>query len=325
MTIKMALTGLACLAATFNPLAAQAQEAFPDKEIRIVIGFPAGSSTETSLRALAQVAGKYVNKPLVIVNKPGASQSIAFRDIATSRPDGYTIGVGTDGFRALTRYQLAVKDFDPDDVRTLVGYARFRHVLFVKGDSPYAKYEDYAAFAKSRKDAMDYGGTGEGTAPDLLGKLLFRELNTSATHVAYRGTNELIPAIQSGYLKSGINDVSILFELFKKGDLKPVLIFGDERIPGLDVPTSKEKGLSDVFGLFNSVISVTMHKDTPPDRAAILRNIFTKAAEDPDFKRQADTLGLQSVSYPAAVVEKRIADLRSAGIPLLKSLNLYKE
>jgi tripartite-type tricarboxylate transporter receptor subunit TctC len=103
-------------------------------------------------------------------------------------------------------------------------------------------------------------------------------------------------------------------------------VFGDERIPALpDLPTSKEKNLSADLSLFNSVISVMIQKDTPADRVKILRDIFKKAAEDPEFKQLADKLGLQAVSYEPEVVERRIVQLKAAGVPLLKQLGLYKQ
>lgn len=305
---------------------AQAAENFPEREIRIDIGFPPGSSTELSLRALVDVAQKYSPKPLIIVNKPGAAQSIAFSDLVSSKPDGYTIGVGTDSFRALTRHQLKLS-FNPDNAKALLGYARFRHVLFVKGDSPYNTIEDLLAAGRANAQKIDYGGTGEGTAPDLFGRILFGGANVPVTYIPFKGTNELIPAVMGRHVISGINDVSILMAFFKRGELKPLLVFGDERIAELpDVPTTKEKGLgkdSNLMSLLNSSICVFVPRDLPADRFKVLYDIFSKAAKDPDFKRQADVLGLQQRFLEPEAVEKQISETSAAGTPLLKQLNLY--
>src|SRR5690606_25995066 len=118
-----------------------------------------------------------------------------------------TIGMSTDGFKSLTVLQNKVR-FDPEDLRVLLGYSQFTHVLFVKGDAPYKRYEDYVAFAKRRPGAMEYGGTGQGTAPDLLGKVLARDAGMQLTYVPFKGSNEYIPAIMGGHVKSGIVAIS---------------------------------------------------------------------------------------------------------------------
>src|SRR4051794_20554477 len=94
---------LACICGwLINPAAAQVST-FPERDVQALIGFGAGSSTETSLRALAQVAEKFLGKSIIVINKPGASQAIALSELARSNQDGYTIGVTTDGFRISTR------------------------------------------------------------------------------------------------------------------------------------------------------------------------------------------------------------------------------
>ncbi len=311
-----------CLPTFGAPAAAQTAGAFPEREIRIIIGFPPGSSIELSLRALAQVASKYISKPLIIVNKPGASQAIALGELVRTTPDGYTIGVTTDGFRAVTRYQQAT-NFEPDDLRVLVGYARLRHILFVKGDSPYGNYDDYVKFGRTKENALDYGGTGQGTAPDLIGRVFFRDLGIKATYVPFRGTNELIPAILGNHLISGINDISVLLPQIENKALKAVMVYGNARLEELpDVPSSKEKNHSDI-NLFNSTVSVIAHKDIPADRLKYLEDAFRRAAEDPDFKKAAKDTGLQAVSIRPQEVEDGIVALKKMGIPLLKEMNLY--
>src|SRR4051812_9156569 len=198
MTKLFAALASVCLSAAMAiaPSAADAQ-AFPEHEIKIVTGFPAGSAAEISLRALVRSAQKFIDKPLVIINKPGAGQSLAMQELVTAPADGYTIGMVTDTFMGMTIYQYKLR-FESDDIQPMVGYAQFRHVLFVKGDSPLRKYEDFVAFAK--RNPVSYGGTGVGTTPDMLGKIFARAAGLNLTYVAFKGSNEYVPSVMGGHV-----------------------------------------------------------------------------------------------------------------------------
>lgn len=297
---------------------------FPEREVRIITGFPAGSAAESSLRALVQTATKHLGQPLVIINRPGGSQSIAMTELANATPDGYTIGMTTDGFKALTVKQQRVR-FNPDDLKMVLGYAQFRHVLFVRSASPYKRYEDFISAAKANPKSLDYSGTGQGTAPDLLGKVFARDAGIALNYVPYKGSNEQVPAVMGGHVQSGIIDISGIRAHVEGGALSLVLVFGDKRLPEFpDVPTSQEKGLRDL-NLFNSVLAITLHRDTPADRVAILHEAFRKTVQDPEFLKAAAATGLGAVYVPGERVEQGIENIRRVGVPLLKELNLLVE
>ena len=317
---------LAVLVFAFAHLAPaqSAEAAFPERGIRILTGFPAGSAAELTLRALVQQASKYIDKPLIIVNKPGGAQTLAMTELANAEPDGYTIGMSTDGFKSLTVLQHKVR-FDPEDLQVLLGYSQFKHVLFVRGDSPYRKYEDYLAFAKKNPGAMEYGGTGTGTAPDRLGKVLARDAGMKLTYVPFKGSNEYVPAVMGGHVKSAVIAISGISQHVKDGSLGLVLVFGDERLPEYpDVPTSEEKGVRDLSAL-NSVLTLVVLKGTPADRVKVLHDAFRKAAEDPEFRKSVEPTGLTAAYFPPEKVDQRIRDARKLGVPMLKELNLLVE
>jgi tripartite-type tricarboxylate transporter receptor subunit TctC len=300
---------------------AAAQERFPSKEIRILVGFPPGSAAETTLRALVNAAAKHVSQPLVIINKPGASQAVAMGDLAAAEPDGYTIGMTTDGFLSLTVLQQKMR-FNPDDLGVLLGYSQFQHVLFVRGDAPWRKYEDFLALAKKEPGGMDYGGTGSGTAPDLLGKVLARDAGVQMNYVPFKGSNEYIPSVMGKHVKSAIVAVSGIAPQLKDGSLAAVLVFGDERLKEYpDVPTSEEKGIRNTAP-FNSILTLALPKKTPADRVKVLHDAFRKAVEDPDFRRAVEPTGLQARYFPPQEVQKRMATAREVGVPLLRELKL---
>lgn len=302
--------------------AGSASAQYPEKEIRVIVGFPPGSAIELSGRAIMQVAGKYIKQPLVIMNMPGGAQSIAMNELVKSSADGYTVAVTTDGYKSLTVHTQKLR-FDPENIRFVGGFARFQHVLFVKSDSPYANFDTFVALGRKDPAKMEYAGSGEGSAPDLLGKVLFRDLKMRATYVPFKGSNEYVQAVMGGHVLSGIIDISGIARHVRTGALKLVVVLADQRLEEFpDVPTTRDKGLSDL-NILNSIVAVAAHKDTPPERFAFLEDAFRKATEDPEFKAMAKKMGLRAVYTGPQAAAEGVEKTRALGVPLLKELGLY--
>jgi len=317
-----ALLLVACVA--LAPALSVAAEEYPDKEIRLLVGFPPGSAIELSVRALVQASTKYFRKPIVIINRPGAAQTIAMTELASAAPDGYTIGMTTDGYKSMTVHTQKIR-FDPQVLKIVLGYARFRHVLFVKNDLPYGKYDDFVAYARSKPGAVAYGGAGEGSTPDLIGKVFFKDLGVVPTYVPFKGSNEYIAAVMGGHLQSGVIDISGVHRYLQSGALKLVVVFGDQRMEEFpDVPSSKEKGHSDL-NLFNSRLCIVVHKDMAPEKIAVLHDAFRKTVESTEFRKLADDMGLKAGYTGPQESEEGILNTGKLGIPLLKELKLYVE
>jgi tripartite-type tricarboxylate transporter receptor subunit TctC len=315
-----ALTAL-CLGAgmAIAPSLANAQ-AFPEREIRVVTGFPAGSAAELSLRALVRSAQKFIDKPIVIINKPGAGQSLAMQELLSAPADGYTVGMVTDTFMGMTYYQYKLR-FEADDIQPLAGYAQFRHLLFAKADSPLKKYEDFVAAAK--RSPVTYGGTGVGTTPDMLGKVLARAAGLQLTYVAFKGSNEYVPSVMGGHVASGIVDISGVAKQIEDGSLAGVVVFGNERLPEFpNIPTLAEKGVNVDLSMFNSVLTIVANRKAPAERTKVLQEAFAKAAEDADFRKAAAAAGLHAAFFNGEQLRHRIEAARKISIPLMKDMNL---
>lgn len=304
--------------------ASGANAAYPEKEIRVVIGFPPGSAIELSGRAIMQAAEKYIGKPLVIINKPGAAQSIAMNDLVSSPADGYTIAVSTDGYKATTRH-TQILAFDAEKIRYVAGYARFRHVLFVKGKSSYGSFDKFVALARQQPKKMEWAGSGVGAAPQLLGEVFFRDLKIPATYVPFKGSNEYVQAVMGGQVLSGVIDISGVAQHVKTGAIDLVAVLADKRLEEFpDVPTAREKGLSELDILNGNIVIVT-HADVLPERFAFLVEAFHKAAEDPEFKAMAKKMRLNVVYTPPQRMEEQAEKTGALTLPLIKELGLYKK
>lgn len=297
--------------------------AYPEKEIKVVVGFPPGSVIELSGRAIMHVAEKYIKQPLVIINKPGAAQSIAMNELISSPADGYTIAVSTDGYKATTSHTQDLA-FDAQKIRYVAGYARFQHVLFVKGKSTYGSFDKFVAMGRREPKKMEWAGSGVGAAPQLLGEVFFRDLKIPATYVPFKGSNQYVQAVMGGQVLSGVIDISGVAQYVKTGALDLVAVLADTRLEEFpDVPTAREKGLSKL-NILNGNIVIVSHADVPPERFAFLVDAFHKAAEDPEFKAMAKKMRLNVVYTPPQSMEEQAKKTGELTLPLIKELGLYK-
>jgi tripartite-type tricarboxylate transporter receptor subunit TctC len=323
MTRRIVLARLASAAVcgAFYPLVRAADD-FPNREIRVMIGYSPGSASELSLRALVKSAQKYLKPTLVILNRPGGNQAIALSVLAQSPADGYTIAMTTDTFISLTRHQQKLS-FDADLLYPLLGYTELQQVLFVRADNPSSTFKDFVA-AGSRKGAnVSIGGTGQGTTPDLIARVLIEKTKLQGVYVPFKGSGEYVAGVAGGQLTAGLVDYSGVKSQVDAKVMKLLLVVGDQRLKDHpNVPTTSESGLGDL-NLFNPLRCIVVHRDTPPERLKILREAFRKAVDDPDFKTWATNTGLEARETPTRGIEERIRKTEDFGVPLLKRLNLY--
>ena len=295
---------------------------YPEKAVRFLVGYAPGSVFDLSARALSKVAPKYLGKPLVVVNMPGAASTVALNELVKSTPDGYTIASASTGYSSTTIHQQKVP-FDPKIPRPVLGYWDMRHGLFVRADSPYARLEELIDYGKKVPGGIKYGHSGKGIVTHLMGMALFKNANVTATDVPYKGSNDVVQAVIGGHILSGVTDISAVKQHVGSGTLKLVVVFLDERAEDFpEVPSSKEKGYVDV-SVLNPIGFISIHKDTPLDRVETLHRALKKTIEDTEFREIMANIGQKCRYISPEMVEEKILKSERLGVPLLKELNLF--
>jgi len=297
---------------------------YPEKPIQFLVGQVAGSTTDLGARALSKIAAKYVEKPLVVVNMPGAMQTVAMNELAKSTPDGHTIGLMTSSYPSVNPHTQRLP-FDVKVLKPLLGYVQFRHVIYVRADSPYAKLEEFIAYGQKNPGAIKFGHPGKGGVTCLQGLLFFKSANIKATDVPYKGSAEYIQAVIGGHIQCAIGDISGVAQYVRAGTLKPLVTFTDYRLKEVpEVPTSKEKGFADISAL-DPMVYIGIHRDTPVDRMKRLHDALKKTVEDPEFTKMFDDMGMKSGYVPPNKVGEIILKTENLVVPLLKELKLFIE
>ena len=315
-----ALSRLLSLALLVASVSAQAQT-FPDKPIRFILGFAAGGPTDLSVRALAAVAGRQLGQSLVVSNMTGAGGTLAMAELARAPADGYLISMHTSSYKAMTAHTQKLS-FDLDEVRTLLGYAEFRHLMFVKADAPWANIDELIAYGKANPGVLKFGHVGPGTSLQLQGLLYFRSAGVQVTDVPYRGSSEFTNAVLGGHVNVAFIDIAGIRALARAGTARLLVTLTQQRFPEFpDVPTAIEKGIPGPE-LFNPMVGIAIRRGTPPDRVKRLHDALRRAIDDPEFVKALNDIGLKSGYTPPEAFDEVVTRAESRAVPLLKELKL---
>lgn len=229
---------LATLAGT-----ARAQQAWPDKPVRVVVPWAPGGSTDAVARIIQQRLSERLGQPVVIENRGGASGSIGAGQVAQAAPDGYTwlLAFDTQGVNAsLMRLPFdTLRDFAPV---TLI--ARGPMFLVTHSNKPFRSIQDWMAAVKADPEKITYATSGSGTLAHLSMTLLASQGGFKVTHVPYRGGGPATTAMLSQEIDSYMTNAVVVMPHIRAGTLRPLAVTSAERWPGLpEIPTFKEIGL----------------------------------------------------------------------------------
>ena len=320
---RLVLRLLASFAAGLAASGAVAQATFPDKPVRFLLGFATGGPTDLSVRALAAAGQKYLGQPLIVQNMPGAGGTLAMQEIARGTGDGYTISMITTSYKALTAHQQKPQ-FDLGQLQTLLGYAEFRHIMFVKADSPHRTLDDLIRHGRANPGALKFGHVGLGTSLHLQGLLFFKGMGVKVTDVPYKGSAEFTNAVLGGHTDLSFIDIAGIRALARAGTVRLLVTATPQRFPEFpEVPTTAERGVEGVE-LFNPVVGVAIRAGTPPDRVRRLHDALRRASDDPDFRKAMDDIGLKSGYIPPEQFDAVIDKASARAVPLMKEVGMIQ-
>jgi tripartite-type tricarboxylate transporter receptor subunit TctC len=227
------------------PFAARA--AYPERPIRLIVPTAAGTSSDTLVRVLADALGKEMGVPIVIDNKPGASNIIGTMEIVRAAPDGYTLGYGNIVSLAINRSLLASVPYDVDKDLTLIANCwRVSNVLVVNNDVPVKSVKELVDYAKKYPDKLAMASGGNGTTGHLSGELFKAMTGISMLHVPYRGGGQAVADLMGGQAQVMFDNISLLAPYAKAGRVRALAVTGARRSPVFpDLPTIAEAGIPD--------------------------------------------------------------------------------
>src|ERR1044072_9018232 len=232
---------------------AASQATYPDRPIRLVVGFPAGGPTDGRARVLAEKLRVSLGQPVVVENKPGAGGKIAVDYILAQPRDGYTLllctyidAINTVLYRK-SSYQLS--DIAPISLITNAFYA-----VAVAKNVPANTMAEFIAYAKARPGELNYGHVGAGSAPELVTKKFEQVAGVQMTGIPYKGMGDALQEMVAGRLQFAIGPLITAMPLFEADKIKVLGMTSEQRLAAAaGVPTLKEQGVPIVAGTWLGV------------------------------------------------------------------------
>lgn len=253
---------LAVLAMASMPSARAAD--WPDRPIRLVVGYPPGGGTDTVARVLAQQLTKVLHQSVIIENRAGASSTIAAQQVVRSEPDGYTVFFATGS--PLTGAPLTVKGLTYDPLKdlipvTLIGGGPF--ILVANPAFPPNTLPELVDYARAHPGQVNYASPGISTANYFFAELLNQDADIKTVHVPYKGSSALINDLIAGQVQYTLDTPGTTLPLIHAGKLKALAIFSKKRLDRApDIPTAVKGGYPDMVG--GSWYGLLLPKGTPP-------------------------------------------------------------
>jgi tripartite-type tricarboxylate transporter receptor subunit TctC len=265
-----------------------AQDAYPSRPIRLLVGFGAGGPTDITFRKLAELASRQLGQPIVVVNRPGAGATLAPSSMAKSdKPDGYTIAAATAG---LLRFPYMQKvDWDPiRDFTWISGLGGYTFVLAVRADSPIKTVADLVARAKADPGSVSVGTAGAGTTMHLLTEAFGGMAHAPLTHVGYKSSSENALALLAGQTTATVDAIGGLLPHIEAGKLRVLMSFDEKPAPWLPgVPTARSLGYDLAYPAPYGIVGP---KNMPAPVVARLNAAFKAAIDDPEYTKLLETL-----------------------------------
>jgi tripartite-type tricarboxylate transporter receptor subunit TctC len=218
---------------------------YPDRPVKILVGFAAGGGTDVAARILAQKLTESLGQTVVVENRPGASGMIAAEAVAKSVPDGYTLMMGSQTTLAVA--PALYRKFSIDAGKDFVGVAMAGVsplVLVVHPSVPVQSVRDLIALAKAKPGTINFGSGGLGTTPHMAGELFSIQAGVKMVHVAYRGEAPAINDLLGGQLHLIFANLSAVIGNVKAGSLRALAVTSAQRAATApEIPTIAEVAL----------------------------------------------------------------------------------
>jgi tripartite-type tricarboxylate transporter receptor subunit TctC len=322
--MKLAASLFAALAVLLAAQTASAQSSYPNRPVKILVGFTPGTAPDLAARVLADRFAEVWGTAFVIENVPGAGSNIATDRVAKAPADGYTLLMGGNPALVINPSLYATLPFDPQkDFAPISQVFIAANVLAVPPQVPVKTVAELVALAKAQPGKLSYGHAGVGTSQHLAAELFKYMAHVDIAAVPYRGTTELMPDLLANRITMAFANVVNAMPLVREGKLRGLAVSSIKRSAlAPELPTMVEAG----FPGFKAVpwFGLLAPAGTPADVVDKLHGETVKTLAMPEVRKKFSDLGLEIVGNTpaefAALIRKETPEwakvIRDAGIKL---------
>ena len=264
---------------------------YPTKPINMIIGWGAGGSTDITLRALCEAAGRLLGQPIVAQNKPGGGSAVGLALLKNEKPDGYTLGnISSAG---ITGQHLRKVPYDSTtDFTPIIRYGDYIHGITVKADAPWKNIKELVAYAKANTGKLKYSSPGTGSSHHLVVEALGIQEGVKWTHIPYKSGHEATTALLGGHV-----DFQTCASEWKpyvdNGSFRLLATTSDKRYEKYpQVPTLIDQGYQ-IWAI--TLVGVLGPKGIPAPIVDKLHAAFKKSMDNPEFKKAMNNFDMPIV------------------------------
>lgn len=285
---------LACvvflLALAGLPGSAQAQ-GYPNKPIKIVMGYAAGGGADIVARLLAEQIGPRLGQSVIVENRTGAGTNIASQFVARSAPDGYTILLTANNHN-LNSMIYSNPGYDPiRDLVPVIQLSEGPSLLSAHPGAPFKSLQALVEVARLKPGTFSYGSSGIGTPVHMAMELFKLSAALDIAHIPYKGAGQSVIDAVGGHVPLVIGSIAAMKQHIDTDKLRPLAVTSRKRAPSLpNVPTMAESGFADAVHLI--WLGIVAPAGTPADIVARLNRELAVALSQPAVRERLDTIGL---------------------------------
>lgn len=316
-TLALSLAGLAALA----PLGAAAQNGYPNKPIRVIVPFAAGSTTDIIARAITDKMSQSMGQQLVVENRGGASGTIGQAAVAQAQPDGYTIMIHSSS-HTVSPHTFAKLPFDTEkDFAGVTPISSTPNVLVVSPSKNMKSLGDLLSAARAKPGSMNFASAGQGSATHLNAEKFKLAAKIDAVNVPFKGSAEAVTEVMAGRVDYYFSPIAPVIGQIRNGQLVPLAVGSPKRAAALpQVPTTAEAGVPG--SEFNFWIGMMAPAKTPRDIVNRLHDEVVKALATPEVKERFTSLGADAWTLSPEQFDGYIRDEIKSNAGLVKAAGL---
>ena len=296
---KAAAAALAALAIVAMAGGAGAQSTYPNRAVRVMVGYAPGGPIDIIARILCSRLNAIWGQPVVVENLTGAAGNIAAERVAKSSPDGYTLLMGSNALMVINPSLYGTAKFDPNKELIPISEAVYSpNILVVPNDIPAKNVAELVAYLHAHPGGT-FGSAGVGTTQHLAGELFKATAHVDIQHIPYRGAAPVITDLLGGRLTLFFGAVAPLIPLVKQGKVRAIAVTSAKRFPAApDLPTMIEAG----YPGFVSILSIGLMAPTgtPPAVIEKIHQGTVQALSVPEVRARLAKIGMEVVANSPA-------------------------